>query len=137
MELLKVNRKEKNLVRFATVKSKRIGRKNITQIDELWIDKNDFFEQICKELGSKNIEVRRGKFCNLILSEEDESEMEFIHTFVLEGNDVENTFIPGDFIIAGAVNKGGTFEGLDKNIDKEWIDNRILVTVFTGKKEKN
>jgi len=134
VELLKVNRKESNLIRFAVVKTKRIGRKNITQIDELMVDENDSFEAICKELESKNIEVRRGKFCNLILSQEDEEQREFIHTFILEGNEIENTFIPGDFIIAGAVNKVGKFEGLDKSINKEWIENRILVTVFSGKR---
>jgi len=125
-----------NEIRFAKVETLRVGRKNITKISELHISKQDMYADIKKHLKSDLVETRRGTYCSLIVAESPRDKEEHIHTFVLEGSEFEKEYIPGSFIVAGHIKPSGNFENLDERIDKEWIDNRLLLTVFKGQKKK-
>lgn len=122
-------------VRFAMVNTLRVGRKNITKISELHIEQKDVYSVLKKQLGSNSVETIRGTYCSLIVAEPQRDEAEHVHTFVLEGSESEKEYISGSFIIAGHVKPSGTFDDLDTRIDEEWIDNRLLLTVFKGQKK--
>jgi len=121
-------------IRFALVNTLRVGRKNVTKISELCIDKKDIFRSFKKLLGSCSIETIRGTYCNLVMSKSPKDEAEHIHTFMLEGSESEKEYIPGSFILAGHIRPSGTFDDLDQRIDEEWIENRLLLSVYRGKK---
>lgn len=120
-------------IRYALVRTIRIGGRNITKINELHIGREDALDVFESQLECDDIKIKNGLYCSVVTPDKSRDDAEFVHVFMPDGDESRKEYIFGNFIVAGHIIKDSKLENLKPNIDKKWIDDRLLLAVHIDK----